>query len=185
MSRHWSKFALLLTLTALFAASAFAQASGGALHGRVTDETGGALPGVTVTATNSATGFSRSTVTAADGAYSLPALPAGNYAVLADLAGFSSVTTKNVDVNVATDRALNVTLKQAAVKEQITVTAEAPLVATSPSVCIRRSPVPALRCWGLSPTASSQTAAPTATPTSTPTGPTSGLRRNHPRTPPR
>jgi hypothetical protein len=134
VSRHWSKFALLLTLTALFDACAFAQASGGALHGRVTDETGGALPGVTVTATNSATGFSRSTVTAADGAYSLPALPAGNYAVLADLAGFSSVTTKNVDVNVATDRALNVTLKQAAVKEQITVTAEAPLVATSPSV---------------------------------------------------
>jgi hypothetical protein len=118
----------------LFAAGAFAQASGGALHGRVTDETGGALPGVTVTATNAATGFSRSTVTGADGAYSLPALPVGTYTVLADLAGFSSVSTKNVEVIVASDRALNVTLKQAAVKEQITVTAEAPLVATSPSV---------------------------------------------------
>jgi Carboxypeptidase regulatory-like domain/TonB dependent receptor-like, beta-barrel len=134
VSRQWSKFALLLAFTVLFAAGAFAQASGGALHGRVTDETGGALPGVTVTATNNATGFSRSTVTGADGAYSLPSLPVGNYTVLADLAGFASVSTKNVDVFVATDRPLNVTLKQAAVKEQITVTAEAPLVATSPSV---------------------------------------------------
>jgi len=134
VSRHWSRFALFLAFAALFAAGAFAQGSGGALHGRVADETGGALPGVTVTATNNATGFSRSTVTGSDGAYSLPALPVGNYTVNADLSGFSSVATKNVDVNVATDRALNVTLKQAAVKEQITVTAEAPLVATSPSV---------------------------------------------------
>jgi len=121
-------------LTALFAVGAFAQASGGALHGRITDETGGALPGVTVTATNDATGFSRSTVTGSDGAYSLPALPAGTYTVVVDLAGFSSVSTKNVTVNVATDRPLNVSLKQAAVKEQITVTAEAPLVSTSPSI---------------------------------------------------
>ena len=134
MSRHWSRFALLLAFTALLALGAFAQGSGGALHGRVADETGGALPGVTVTATNDATGFSRSTVTGSDGAYSLPALPVGTYSVNADLSGFSAVTTKNVDVFVATDRALNITLKQAAVKEQITVTAEAPLVATSPSV---------------------------------------------------
>ena len=134
MSRHWLRFAVVLALTTLFAAGAFAQASGGALHGRVMDETGGALPGVTVTATNNAIGFSRSTVTGSDGAYSLPSLPVGTYTVVADLAGFSSVSTKNVDVNVATDRALNVTLKQSAVKEQITVTAEAPLVATSPSV---------------------------------------------------
>jgi hypothetical protein len=134
VSRHWSRFALLLAFTALLALGAFAQGSGGALHGRVADETGGALPGVTVTATNDATGFSRSTVTGSDGAYSLPALPVGTYSVNADLSGFSAVTTKNVDVFVATDRALNITLKQAAVKEQITVTAEAPLVATSPSV---------------------------------------------------
>ena len=134
MSRHWSRLALVLAVTALFAVGAFAQGSGGALHGRVADETGGALPGVTVTATNDATGFSRSTVTGSDGAYSLPALPVGTYTVNADLAGFSAVSTKNVEVNVATDRAINVTLKQAAVKEQITVTAEAPLVATSPSI---------------------------------------------------
>ena len=44
------------------------------------------------------------------------------------------MTTKRVEVQVATERTINVTLKTAAVSEQITVTAEAPLVATSPSV---------------------------------------------------
>ena len=134
MSRHWSRFAVVLALTALFAVGAFAQGSGGALHGRVTDETGGALPGVTVTATNDATGFSRTTVTGSDGTYGFASLPVGTYTVVADLSGFSTVSTKNVEINVASDRAQNVTLKQAAVKEQITVTAEAPLLATSPSI---------------------------------------------------
>jgi len=134
VSRHWLRFALVLAITVVFAGGAFAQASGGALHGRVTDETGGALPGVTVTVSNPDTGFSRSTVTGGDGAYTFSALPVGRYSVLADLAGFGAVTNKGVEVTVATDRALNVTLRQAAVKEQITVTAEAPLVATSPTV---------------------------------------------------
>jgi carboxypeptidase family protein/TonB-dependent receptor-like protein len=134
VSKHWSRLALLLIVTAVFAVGAFAQASGGGLHGRVADETGGALPGVTVTVTNPDTGFSRTTVTGADGAYTFTVLPVGHYTLVADLAGFAAVTNKGVEINVATDRALNVTLRQAAVKEQITVTAEAPLVATSPSV---------------------------------------------------
>src|SRR5207244_526171 len=52
----------------------------------------------------------------------------------ADLSGFSSVTTRGVELNVSTERELNVTLKQATVKEQITVTAAAPLVETTPAV---------------------------------------------------
>src|SRR6185369_10494347 len=95
---------------------------------------GGALPGVTVTATNNATGFTRSTVTATDGTYHFPSLPAGTYTVVADLSGFASVTTRNVELNVATERTLNVSLKQAAVKEQITVTAASPLVETTPAI---------------------------------------------------
>src|ERR1051326_1842911 len=112
----------------------FAQSTGGALIGHVTDETGGALPGVTVTATNNATGISRSVQTSTDGSYRFSTLPVRMYHVAADLAGFNTTTTKNVSVLVATDNTINVTLKQGAVKEQITVTAEAPLVATSPSV---------------------------------------------------
>jgi hypothetical protein len=129
-------FVLLISIGLILISSTalFAQSGNGSLSGRVSDESGGALPGVTVTATNDATGFNRTIVTAADGTYRFQSLPIGVYSVLADLSGFASVTTKNVEVNVATDRTLNITLKQAAVKEQITVTAEAPLVATSPSV---------------------------------------------------
>src|SRR3954470_10673167 len=131
VSRNW-----LLGLVLIFICTigAFAQATGGSLHGRVTDETGAALPGVTITAMNEATGFARTAVTAADGSYLLQGLPVGSYTVTTELAGLASLTTKSVGVNVATDRALNVTLKQGAVKEQITVTAEAPLIASEPSI---------------------------------------------------
>ena len=130
---RWSRYLIFTAALMLVATSMFAQATGGALLGRVTDDTGGALPGVTVTATNDATGFHRSVVTGSDGSYRFASLPVGTYDVTADLAGFASTTTSNVEVNVATDRSLNITLKQAAVKEQITVTAASPLIETTPS----------------------------------------------------
>src|SRR5713226_2226057 len=107
---------------------------GAALRGRVDDASGAALPGVTVTATNNATGFSRSTVTGSDGSYYFASLPVGTSTVVADLSGFASVTTRNVELNVSQERTVNITLRQAAVKEQITVTAQAPLVETTPAV---------------------------------------------------
>src|SRR5690242_19344931 len=131
VSRKWFS---VLVLLFTFTAGVFAQATGGSIHGRIVDETGAALPGVTVTALNEAPGSSRSAVTATDGSYLLSGLPVGSYTVTSELANFASLTTKNVEVNVATDRALNITLKQGAVKEQITVTAEAPLIASEPSV---------------------------------------------------
>src|ERR1041385_8414373 len=124
----------LVLLLLLIPVALLAQNAGTNLSGRVTDESGAALPGVTVTATNDATGFNRSTVTGPDGSYRFLSLPVGTYTVVADLSGFANVTTKDVVLQVATDRNLNITLKQAAVKEQITVTAEAPLVATSPAI---------------------------------------------------
>jgi Carboxypeptidase regulatory-like domain/TonB dependent receptor-like, beta-barrel len=132
-----SRFLLLVGfLILLLPQLLFAQTNAGSLSGRVNDASGGALPGVTVTATNSATGFNRSVVTEADGSYRFQSLPVGTYDVNADLAGFASVTTRNVEINVSADRALNVSLKQAAVKEQITVTVAAPLIETTPAVGI-------------------------------------------------
>ena len=133
MKRPLSLIALSLLLL-LAATAAFAQTGGASLAGRVTDESGGALPGVTVTATQNATGFSRSVVTGSDGSYRFASLPVGTYNVNADLSGFASVTTRNVELNVSQERELNITLKQAAVKEQITVTASSPLVETTPAV---------------------------------------------------
>ncbi len=125
---------LLIAFLLLVPTLLFAQTNAGSLSGRVTDANGGALPGVTVTATNGATGFTRSVVTESDGSYRFQSLPVGTYEVTADLAGFGAVTTRNVEVNVSTDRGLNVTLKQASVKEQITVTASSPLIETTPAI---------------------------------------------------
>ncbi len=134
MSTLRSRVLSFLLFSLVLGASAFAQSAGGGLAGHVTDDSGAGIPGVTITATNTATGLVRTTVSGADGSYRLPALPPGKYTVLSELSGFSSVTTQNVDVNVATERLLNVNMRPASVKEQITVTAEAPLVSTSPSV---------------------------------------------------
>src|SRR5258706_1098044 len=114
--------------------TAIAQTSAGSLSGRVTDSTGGALPGVTITATNGKTGYSRSVVTESDGHYNFSSLLVGTYNVTAELSGFATVTTRNVEVQVASERTVNVSMKQAAVKEQITVTAQAPLVETTPAI---------------------------------------------------
>ncbi|HYU26256.1 MAG TPA: TonB-dependent receptor [Thermoanaerobaculia bacterium] len=125
---------LAISLLLLISSSLLAQTSAGALGGRVADESGASLPGVTVTASNASTGFTRSVVTGSDGGYRFPSIPVGTYSVTADLNGFTSVTTRNVEINVATERTINFALKQATVKEQITVTAAAPLIETSPSV---------------------------------------------------
>ncbi len=123
-----------LAMALLLPSLLFAQGSGSSLTGKAVDDAGAAVPGVTITATNAQTGFSRTTVTEADGTYRFLALPVGTYKVTAELSGFATVNAENVQLNVATARELNFTLKQAAVTEAITVTAEAPLIATEPAV---------------------------------------------------
>ena len=67
--------AVILILTAT---SALAQATG-ELAGRVTDESGGVLPGVTVAATQTDTGFMRTVVTDGEGNWVMPNMPTGPY----------------------------------------------------------------------------------------------------------
>src|SRR5436305_11126544 len=114
--------------------AAQAQTAGGNLIGRVLDKSGGALPGVTVTATQKETGLTRSTVSESDGRYRLPSLPVGTYTITAELNGYATVTAENVTINVASQRELNFDLSQATVAETIKVVAEAPLVQTTPAV---------------------------------------------------
>jgi hypothetical protein len=134
VSRSQRALLLCFALLFVFASAVFGQGSAAALVGRVTDETGAALPGVSVTATNNATGLSRTVVTEADGTYRFASLPAGTYNVKTELSGFGGIETRDVILNVSRERELDVVLKQAAVQESITVTADAPLIATAPAI---------------------------------------------------
>ena len=124
---------LVLSLLCLFLTiSVFAQSSTGSISGTVTDDSGAGLPGVTVTATNAATGANRSTVTNERGHYQIALLPPGSYNVVGELEGFRPVRYDRITVNVGTDVTLNQKL-QVGLSESLTVSAEAPLVETARS----------------------------------------------------
>jgi len=89
---------------------ATAQERFGALTGKITDQTSAALPGVTVTATNTQTGESRVFVTGADGVFRAPDLVPGRYTVKFELSGFSSAERGDVLVLLGREFELNTQL---------------------------------------------------------------------------
>jgi hypothetical protein len=125
--------AVILCWIGLAAAPALAQQTAGNITGRITDDQGAAVPGVTVTGRNTETGFTRSDVTDAEGIYRLNSLPVGIYDVDAELSGFTRFETKGIIVNVGQTLDVPITLRIASVQETITVTGESPLIATTQS----------------------------------------------------
>src|SRR5512143_1602601 len=126
MKRSHVLWAILLVLALV--APAFAQQTTGNLVGRVLDEQKAAVPGVTVTATNAATGFKRTAVSDAEGVYRFTALPVGNYDMVLELQGFATIDRKGIQVTVGQTFTLDFELKVAKVAETVTVTGETPLV---------------------------------------------------------
>ena len=133
-SARVTTFAILFTLLAFMCqTSAYAQSGGAAnVGGAVTDDSGAALPGVSVTVTNTANGRSQTVVTGGDGRYRAVQLQPGPYLVSAELQGFST-SRRNVVLVVGSDAELNISLGVAAVNENVTVTGEAPLVEVAKS----------------------------------------------------
>jgi len=114
-------------------ASGQSQATTAEINGRVTDTQGGVLPGVTVTARNTATSYSRAVVTNENGVYLLSLLPPGNYDVEIELAGFTTVK-RTVPLTVGAASTVNATMQVGAIQENITVQAAVPVVETSSTV---------------------------------------------------
>ena len=77
-----------------------AQSTLGTIEGRITDETGAVLPGVTVTVTSVQTGAVVTHVTNAQGIYRAPNLNPSEYTVRVDLAGFGSMLREKVNIGV-------------------------------------------------------------------------------------
>ena len=112
---------------------ATAQQTTGNITGRVVDSQKAAVPGVTVTATSATTGLTRSEVTDSEGVYRLNALPVGTYDIKAELSGFSPYARKGIIVNLGSVTDINIDLNVAGVAENVSVTAESPLIQTTRS----------------------------------------------------
>ena len=130
-----SRFFFIAVAAMCLATAVFAQSvnvTTGSINGVVRDNTGGVLPGVTVTAANVDTGLNRSTVTETDGAYLLNLLPPGNYRVVAELAGLGRAVAPKVLVLLGNSTKTDIKLAPT-VTETITVTAATPVVDTTQS----------------------------------------------------
>jgi hypothetical protein len=115
--------AVLVLSTALASAQATAE-----LNGRVTDESGAVLPGVTVTVTQTETGLTRSVVTDGNGRYVMPNLPTGPYRLEVALQGFRTYVQTGIVLQVAATPTINAVLSVGSLEETVSVEAAAPLV---------------------------------------------------------
>src|SRR5438552_8336917 len=120
---HALKASIVCIVPFAAGAGAEAQVITGTLEGRVTDSSGALLPGVTITATSSATAAAFTVPTTSEGLYRLPFLPSGSYDVRAALSGFRTETKQGVVVRVNDSSVVDFTLSVAPVSEAITVQA--------------------------------------------------------------
>jgi hypothetical protein len=128
-------FALLLALLLLIcASSAMAQETTATINGQVIDSSGAVVSGAEITLTNMKTQEARTAKTGDDGYYSLTFIPPGIYDLSVKAQGFKEFLNKSVELLVNDRKTINVQLEPGTVSEVVTVTAEAPVVQSSPTV---------------------------------------------------
>ncbi len=108
-----------------------AQTATGSIFGTVRDSSGGAIPGVNVSAKSTETGAVRSAVTDGSGAYQILSVPVGAYDVEAANKGFKTEVRKGVVVTVAAAATVNFTLAVGDVQERVEVTSDPPQLNTT------------------------------------------------------
>ena len=118
------KLHLLVVFVLLSTAMLVGQTFRGTILGTVSDPSGAVVAGATVKVRNVDTGLERTTTTSADGSYAVPELPIGSYSVTVSLAGFQTAITSDVDVNVATERRVDVAFKTGQVSERVEVSGQ-------------------------------------------------------------
>ncbi len=128
--RTFFRLSVIFTCLWLLSVSAGAQVSA-TLSGRVTDSTGGAVVAATVTANDLDTGVSRTVVTSQVGQYEMAALPLGRYEVRATKQGYAEQIRTGVILVVGQDATADLVLKVGEVREQVTVSEDAPIVNVS------------------------------------------------------
>ena len=110
------------------ATSAAAQRTTGQIIGKVVDESGSVLPGVTVTLRGAGVAGAPTVVTSDTGIYRFPVLPPGTYNLEYAIAGFGTVKRDGIPVAVGDVIELDITLKVGALEESVTVSGASPVV---------------------------------------------------------
>lgn len=124
---------LLLAALAMAACASvvFAQEFRGTLSGRLTDPQDSVIPNVKIEVTEIATGSKRTTVSGADGLYTVPFLAPGLYRVSVESPGFKRFVDEGVQVSTNERVSLDIRLEVGQVQESIQVTAETPILQTA------------------------------------------------------
>jgi hypothetical protein len=122
------KSIFLLIAVALACSFAAAQVPTGRFVGKVVDEQGSPLPGVSVEVTGSRLVGASATVTDASGIYRVFSLPSGEYNVTFSLQGFKTYKREAVVLQLEQTITLNVTLEVSALEEEVTVIGQSPLI---------------------------------------------------------
>jgi hypothetical protein len=126
-SRRRRVLLILVFLLCLAPVASYAQEA--VILGRVTDDTGAILPGVTVTATSPALQVPQVLGTTDErGEYRLGSLPIGTYAVVYALEGFETVRRQELRLTIGFQAKVDIVMKVGALSESVTVTGEAPVV---------------------------------------------------------
>jgi hypothetical protein len=118
----------------LLSASARAQETTATITGQVTDGTGAAVAGAEVALTNMSTREERKTTSNEEGYYSLTFITPGIYDLSIKLEGFKEYLNKSIELLVNDRKTINIQLEAGAINEQVTITAEVPIVQSSPTV---------------------------------------------------
>jgi hypothetical protein len=115
----------------LLASAAAAQQGTAELRGRVMDQQGAVLPGVSVVVRHQESGLFREAVTSADGSFLMSGMTPGVYEVSAELSGFKKYTQRDVRLEVGKTTPVELRFEVGGLTESVTVSAEAPLVDTT------------------------------------------------------
>jgi hypothetical protein len=125
------RFSLVMALLlAMLPVVAHAQTGAASMTGLVTDQTGAAVPGATVTATNQATNVPYTAVSNDAGNYTITSVPIGTYIVKAELSSFKTATTKPIAVEAKQILRLDFKLEVGGLEQSVEVTGESPVLQT-------------------------------------------------------
>jgi hypothetical protein len=122
--------AVALAAVVAVGAAAYAQTTNASIVGIVTDQSGGAIAGATITVTNTATGVSRTVTTNEVGAYQVVPLIPGTYEVKAATSGFKTKVQPNVILATGAVLKVDFQLEVGDITESIEVSAAPPMMQT-------------------------------------------------------